>query len=212
MKILLVGATGAIGSRILNEAISRGHDVTAVSRHPSSLSGREHLTVLQADAKDVDGLARLAAGHEAVVSATSPRADGGKEQFLATVRAVLAAVKQAGVPYVLFVGGAASLEIGSGKRVMDLLVQHLTPEQLAEPITGMEAREIILASDVNWTLLCPAGTIAPGERTGTFRLGGRQAVMGPTGLSSISMEDFAVAVLNELERPEHARQQFNVGY
>jgi putative NADH-flavin reductase len=212
MNILLIGATGAIGSRILNEAISRGHEVTAVARHVQSLTDGEHLKVVQADAKDVRNLARLAAGHDAVVSSLSPRADGGHEQYLEAIRAVLAAVKRASVPYVLFVGGAASLEVEPGVKFLDVLAKQLSKEQMAEPVTVMEARDVILASDVNWAFLSPAGQIFPGERTGRFRLGGTQAVRDAEGQGRISMEDYAIAVVDELERPQHARKQFNVGY
>lgn len=212
MKILLVGATGAIGSRILNEAVSRGHEVTAVARHPQSLANSERVKVVQADAKDVSTLARLAAGHDAVVSAVSPRADGGKEQYLAAIRGVLEAVKQADVPYVLFVGGSASLEVAPGKKVLDTLRERYSTEQLAEPIVVAEARDLIFPSDVNWTFLSPAGSISPGERTGRSRLGGLQPVKDAAGTSRISMEDYAMAAVDELEHPEHARQQFNVGY
>lgn len=118
VTILLIGATGAIGSRILDEAVARGHDVAAVARHRGTLTEGEHVRVVEADAKDVPSLARLAAGHDAVVSSLSPRAEGGAEQYLAALRAVLAAVKQAHVPYVLFVGGAASLEVAPSKSSM----------------------------------------------------------------------------------------------
>ena len=212
MKILLIGATGAIGARILNEAVARGHDVTAVARHPQSLVPREHVWVVPADAKDVQNLARLAAGHDAVVSSLSPRAEGGSEQYLAAIRAVLAAVKQANVPYVLFVGGASSLEVAPGRRLLDTLLERVPRERLAEPIVVAEARDLVAASDVNWTFLSPPGSIFPGERTGRFRLGGMQPVTDAQGQGRISMEDFAVAVVDELEHPQHVRRQFNAGY
>jgi putative NADH-flavin reductase len=212
MKILLIGATGGIGSRILKEAVARGHDVTAVARHTESLAGGEHIQVVQADAKDVDALARLAAGHDAAVSSVSPRAEGGPEQYLAAIRGVLAGVKRAGVPYVLFVGGSSSLEVEPGKPVLDTLLERMPREKLVEPIVVAEARDIVRASDVNWTFLSPAGRIAPGERTGHYRLGGMQPVQDAEGKSFVSMEDYAIAVLDELEHPQHARQQFNVGY
>jgi len=126
----------------------------------------EHVRVVEADAKDVPSLARLAAGHDAVVSSLSPRAEGGAEQYLAALRAVLAAVKQANVRYVLFVGGASSLEVAPGKRVLETLLERVPRERLAEPIVGVEARDLVAASDVNWTFLSPAGSIAPGARTG----------------------------------------------
>jgi uncharacterized protein len=211
MKLLLIGATGAIGSRILHEALSRGHEVTAVSRHAETLAGTPHVTVAQADAADAAVLARLAAGHDAIVSSTSPRTQGGNDNYRATTRAVIQAAGQLHLP-VLFVGGASSLEVSPGKLQLEELRSFLTPEQLSEPLVGIELRELILASDGNWTYLSPAGSIAPGERTGKFRLGGQQAVTMADGQRKISMEDYAVAVLDELEHPQHTRQQFNVGY
>jgi putative NADH-flavin reductase len=168
--------------------------------------------VVQADAKDVQGLARLASGHDTVVSSMSPRSDGGNEQFLQAVRCVLEAVKQAGVRYVLFVGGASSLEVEPGKKVLDTLLERLPKERLNEPIVMTETRDLIAASDVNWTFLSPAGMISPGERTGHFRLGGMQPVKDAEGQSRISTEDYAVAVVNELEQSRYVRQQFNIGY
>jgi uncharacterized protein len=211
MKLLLIGATGAIGSRILHEALSRRHDVTAVARNTQTLISHPHMTPVQADAADVAALMRLAAGHDAMVSATSPRSQGGKEDYLATTYAAVQAAEETHLT-VLFVGGASSLETAPGKLVLDELKAFLTPEQLSEPLAGIEAREVIFASKGNWTYLSPAGMISPGERTGKFRLGGRQAVRGSDGQGRISMEDYAVAVLDELEHPKHIHQQFNVGY
>jgi putative NADH-flavin reductase len=212
MKILLIGASGAIGSRVLAEALARGHDVTALARHMPEHDHRQLLTVVQADAREVENLARLAAGQDALVSAMSPRSDGGQEQFVEAVHGVLRAVEQANVPYVLFVGGASSLESEPGKRVLDSLLERMPREQLSEAIVMTDVRDLVAASPVNWTFLSPAGTISPGKRTGHFRLGGMQPVKDEQGKSQISMEDYAVAVLDELERPRHVRQQFNVGY
>jgi uncharacterized protein len=211
MKILIVGATGAIGSRILNEAVSRGHEVTAVARHTQSLKNHPHVTAIDADVSDPAALIHLAAVQDAMVSATSPRAQGGNENYLATTRAVIQAAGLTGLP-VLFVGGAASLETSPGKLLLDDMKSFLTPEQLSEPLAGIEARELIFASTGKWIYLSPGGTIKPGERTGKFRLGGRQLVKMADGKSQISMEDFAVAVIDELEHPQHVHQQFNVGY
>jgi putative NADH-flavin reductase len=211
MKILVSGATGAIGSRIVNEALSRGHSVTALARNTQNLTPKANLTVVAADAADAANLTRLAAGQDALVSATSPRAQGGNENYMATTRAMLQAAGQTGLP-VLFVGGASSLETSPGKLLIDDLRSVLAPEQLAEPLVGMQVREVIFASPARWIYLSPAGNIAPSERTGKFRLGGRQVVTAADGTRRISMEDFAVAVIDELENPQHLRQQFNAGY
>ncbi len=212
MKLLIIGATGGIGSRILNEALTRGHTVTAISRDVQSISKRDGLKIVQADVTDITAMTKLAAGQDAMVSSTSPRSKGGKEQYLATIQAVLEIVNQAKIPYVLFVGGASSLEIEPGKRLLDTLLEKLPKERLEEPIVVAEARDIVFASNINWTFLSPAGQIAPGERTGHYRLGDMQPVKDAEGQSCISNEDYAVAVLDELERPIHTRKQFNVGY
>ncbi len=212
MKILLIGATGGIGSRILNEALSRGHEVTAVARDTQSIQKRDHLKIIQGDMTDLASMKKLAAGQDALVSSTSPRAKGGKEQYLATIRAALEVTKQAKIPYAFFVGGASSLEVEPGKTVLSTLLERIPKERLEEPMVVMEARDLVAASGVNWTFLSPAGQIAPGERTGKYRLGGMQPVKDAEGQSRISTEDYAVAVLDELERPAHSRRQFNIAY
>lgn len=125
---------------------------------------------------------------------------------------MLQVTKKAKIPYVLFVGGAGSLEIEPGKRVLDTLLDKLPKERLEEPIVVVKARDVVFASDVAWTFLSPAGQIAPGERTGRYRLGGMQPVKDAEGQSRISNEDYAVALLDELEHPVHTRRQFNMGY
>ena len=212
MKILLIGATGGIGSRILNEALSRGHEVTAVSRDTQSIQKRERLTIVQADVTDVATMVKVAAGQDALVSSTSPRAKGGKEQYLATVRAALEITRQAKIPYAFFVGGHSSLEIEPGKTVLSTILDKIPKERLEEPIAGVEVRDMVAASGVNWTFLSPPMQIAPGERTGKYRLGGMQPVKAAEGNSRISNEDYAVAVLDELEHPAHSKRQFNVAY
>ena len=212
MNILIIGASGAIGSRILNEAVSRGHVMTAVSRTSQPTTDSDQVHYVQADVTDIKTVAQLAANQDALVSSTSPRAKGGKEQYLESIKGVLAVAKQANIPNLLIVGGAASLEIAPGKTKLDMLLEKFSREQMAEPIAVLEARSLILASDVNWTFLCPAGTIEPGQRSGHYRLGEMQAVVAEDGKSYISMEDFAVAVLDELEHPKHQRRQFNAGY
>jgi uncharacterized protein len=212
MKILLIGASGIIGSRILNEAVNRGHTVTAVARHVEGLHGSDRVHVVQADATDTQRLTALAAGQDAIVSSMSPRGERGPEQYLAGVHSVLAAVKANHTPYVLFVGGTSGLYNSNGQRIIDQLLETIPAEKLTEPLTGIKAREIIEKSDVNWTFFCPDGTIEPGERTGKFRLGGTQAVVDWGTPSRISCEDYAVAAIDELEHPQHQRQVFNICY
>jgi putative NADH-flavin reductase len=212
MNILLIGATGAIGSRILKEAVSRGHDVTAVARHISDLHSEPHVRAVQTDAKDTQQLIELATGQDAIVSSLSPRGDNGREQYLTAIRSVLAAAKATESPYVLFVGGMSNLYTANGRRILDQLLERMPAERLSEPIAVADARAIIEQSDVNWTFFCPGGRIEPGERTGEFRVGGEQALFELGEETHISMEDYAVAAIDELEQPQHLKQMFHACY
>jgi putative NADH-flavin reductase len=212
MKITVIGATGMIGSRIVAEALFRGHTVNAISRNPGKLVEGDRLHILNEDVKDVAAMLTLITGQDALVSATSPRAAGGNDQYLATIRAVLEIAERGKVPYTLIVGGASSLEIAPGRKLIEKLLESVPAERLSEPLVGNEARELIFASPANWTYFSPAGEIQPGARTGKFRLGGTQLLTDAAGKSRISAEDYAVAVLDELEQPTHARQQFTAAY
>ncbi len=212
MNILLLGASGIIGSRILTEAVNRGHSVTAVSRHIDSISRGDKVRVVQADVQNTPQLIGLAASQDAIVSSLSPRGDQGRERYLAAIQSVLAAVKTCRVPYVLFVGGLSNLYTSNGKQILNQLLESTPYDKLMEPIAVAEARAMVEASDVDWTFFCPGGTIEPGKRTGKYRLGGKQALVDLGTPSKISTEDYAVAVIDELERPQHLRQIFNICY
>lgn len=212
MKILLLGATGIIGSRILKEAVDRGHVVTAVARSVDKLTAGDHVRVVQADVKNTPLLIGLANGQDAIVSSLSPRGDAGREQYLEGVRSVLTAAKAIDAPYVLFVGGMVNLMTSNGKRILNQLLETIPVDKFMEPIVVAEARVMITASDANWTFFCPDGTIEPGKRTGKFRLGGNKALVDLDTPSAISTEDYAVAVIDELEHPRHLRQIFNICY
>jgi putative NADH-flavin reductase len=213
MKLFLVGASGSIGSRILKEALSRGHQVTAVARHLPETETQAGLTWVQADVKDIQNSVKLAKGCDVLVSSLSPRAEGGERQYLQAVQAILEVVCLTEIGYVLFVGGASCLEVAPGQRVLDVKRQELLKNNFMEPFQVAEALDKIAASEVNWTFFCPAGMIRPGQRTGEFRLGGRQPLSIPEGqVPTISMEDYAVAVLDEMEQPVHQRQIFNIAY
>ena len=209
MKILLIGAAGTLGSRILKEAISRNHDVTAVVRREGALGPAPHVQVVQADARNADEVARLAAGHDVVVVAVSARREGDAP-VPDVVRAVIDGVRKADVPRLFVLGGAGSLEVAPGVQLVDT---PAFPEAYkTEALQGREALNVVRASDVNWTYLSPAVEISPGERTGHYRTGGDQLLVDAEGRSFISAEDYAVAVLDELERPKHERQRFTVAY
>lgn len=209
MKILLIGATGNIGSRILREAVSRGHEVTAVSRREGALEPGPRVRVERTDARDAGEVARLAGGHDAVVVAVSARREGDTP-IPEVVRAVIDGLREAGGPRLFVVGGAGTLEVEPGLQLLD--TPGFPEEYRAEALQGREALEIVRASDVNWTYLSPAAIITPGERTGRYRTSDDQLLTDAEGNSHISMEDYAVAVLDELEQPKHERRRFAVAY
>jgi uncharacterized protein len=203
MNVALIGPTGHVGSRLLAELLRRGHEVTGIARHPEGLPSQPHLTVKRGDANDEDGVTALLRGHDAVISAG---------RFVSVnPRALIAAVKKAGVPRLLVVGGAGSLEVAPGVQLVDTpeFPEAYKPESLA----GRDFLHALRGErELNWTFLSPSATFAPGERTGTFRLGTDQLLIGADGESRISMEDFAIALVDELETPRHPRQRFTVGY
>ena len=202
MKIAIIGVTGRVGSRLATELISRGHAVTGIAMHrPQEV--RPDLTVLAADATKPDSLAPCLAGQDAVISAS---------RFVTSnADALIAAMRTAVVKRLLVVGGAGSLEIEPGKALMDA---DGFPEAFkAEAKAGAWFLQRLRAErDLDWTFLSPSADFAPGERTGRFRLGGDQLLSDSDGKSHISMEDFAIAMVDEVEKHAHSRQRFTVGY
>jgi putative NADH-flavin reductase len=217
MKVALLGATGFVGSALLAEALNRGHEVTAIVRHPEKLELRNGLAAVRGDVNDTDGLASLIAGHDALISAFNPgwtpgtpRPEMYDEQVRGT-KSIIAAVKQANIKRILWVGGAGELEVAPGVRLID------TPEFPEWVKPGSRATSEALAMlrnepELEWSFLTPSATLEPGERTAKFRLGGAQLLVDAKGESQISVQDYAVAMLDELERPAHIRQRFTVGY
>ncbi len=212
MKIALIGATGFVGSGLLAEALSRGHQVTALVSRPERLAPQAGLTVLGTDVLDQQKLASQLAGHDAVISAFSGHAQQDvREYYGRGVDSILAATKQAGVPRLLMVGGAGSLEVAPGVQAVD------TPQFPAQwKGSALGARDTLeklrKEPELEWTFLSPAALIEPGERTGRFRLGGDQLLTDDQGRSRISVQDYAVAMLDELEHPAHSRRRFTVAY
>ncbi|RXT43647.1 3-beta hydroxysteroid dehydrogenase [Bosea sp. Tri-44] len=203
MKIALIGATGFIGSRLLAELTSRGHQVTAIVRNPEKVAPGAGITAKKGDVYDKDGLATLLAGHDAVISAV---------HFSASDPAtLLAAVKQSGVKRYLVVGGAGSLEVAPGVKLFD--TTEFPAIYLDEARKGGAYLDLLNGeSGLDWTFLSPSAVIEPGERTGKFRLGKDQLLVDGNGQSRISAEDYAIALVDELEKPAHTRQRFTVGY
>jgi hypothetical protein len=209
MKVTLYGATGQIGRRILEELLQRGHSVTAVVRDPAKLAPRRGLAVMPGDVDDVAGIAAASKGADALVSAYGPGAED-PEKLLPVTRNLIEGTKQSGVLRFLFVGGAGSLEVAPGVTLIDS--GHLPEEWKGIAIAHRDALEMARASAINWTCLSPAGFIQPGQRTGKFRLGTDRLLTDDRGESRISMEDFAIAFVDELESPRHERRRFTIAY
>jgi putative NADH-flavin reductase len=203
MKIALIGVSGRVGTRLLAEMLKRGHSVTGIARDTANVASRPQLTLKAADANQSSQLAPLLRDHDVVVSAL--RFAG------ADAKALIAAVKQAQVRRLMVVGGAGSLKVASGSALAD------TPGFSAAYKPEAEAARAfleLLRSDpeLNWTFLSPSAEFSPGARTGKFRIGGDELLVDAKGRSAISMEDFAIAFVDELEVPRHLRKRFTVGY
>jgi hypothetical protein len=205
MKLAVIGATGYTGSRIRDEALSRGHKVTAIVRNADALPTHRNLTPLALDITDVEALTVAIAGHDAVVSAFNP----GKDPSRRGMAAILAAAAKAGTLRLLVVGGAGSLEVAPGRRLVD---EPDFPQQWKDgALRTSEVLETLRrSSGLNWTFISPAANLSPGDRTGTYRTGGDQLLTDAAGHSQISVEDYAVAMIDEAETPRHPRQRFCV--
>lgn len=212
MKIALIGATGFIGSALLSEALARGHQVTALVAHPEKLQPAGNLQALAVDVQDLASLTPQLAGFDAVISAFSGHANSDTlGYYVSGITNIIQAAKDTKAPRLLVVGGAGSLEVAPGVQVID------TPGFPAEYKASAEGARQALnllreEAGLNWTMLSPSAVIAPGQRTAQFRLGGDQLLSDAEGNSRISVEDYAVAMMNELEQPAHLRQRFTVGY
>ena len=213
MKIALFGATGTIGQRILQEALRRGHDVTAIARDTARLDGQQspRLRVVAGDILDMHSVAAVVAGHDAVVSAYGPREEAPQTVVDAS-RSLIGGLTSAGVKRLVAVGGAGSLEVAPGVLLID---SPQFPEAWKE-IARAHADALNVyrteAGGLDWTSVSPPALIEPGERTGKFRLGTDQLLTDAQGQSRISAEDFAIALLDEVEKPRHVRQRFTVAY
>jgi putative NADH-flavin reductase len=216
MKIVLFGATGNVGRRIAKEAVSRGHEVVGVVRDPAAVQSPDpSVRLVQGDATDTASVARVVAGADAVVSAISPRPNArglAAPKLVDNARALIDGLRRAGTTRVLYVGGASSLEVAPGQQLLD---QPDFPEMYkAEAVEGRDALAVWRgeAEGLDWTYLSPAIEIGPGERTGSYRTTDEQLLFDAEGKSFISFEDYAVAVLDELERPQHVGRRFGVAY
>ena len=216
MKVVLFAATGQAGRTILSELISRGHDVTAVARNPDKLPAS--INRVRDDLSSADRIAEIIVGADAVVSAYGPPKDDSRffsdvsytDQLASVTERLIAAVRRAGVSRLIVVGGCGSLEFSPGVTV---LKSGHWPERLIPIATShMKAFAALRASDINWTYFSPPMLIEPGVRTGRFRLGGDILIADEQGKSWVSFEDYAVALVDELEKPAHERSRFTIGY
>ena len=218
MKVALIGASGFVGAKILQEALDRGHQVTAVVRRPEALPDHPSLSAVKLDVQDVEALAQALGGHEAVISAFNPgRQTAGEDvyhQHVAGHRAIIDAVKRSGVGRYLAVGGAASLKTAEDVEFLDSPDFPKEYEPFKGGIRGTRAQYYMLKEEpgLDWVFLAPSVFLTPGERSGAYRTGKDHVLYGEDGQSRISLEDYAVAMIDELERPAHHRERFTVGY
>lgn len=211
MNIALIGGTGFVGTAVLEELLQRGHAVTALARNPERYAARAGLTVLRADALDASQVAEAVRGQDAVVSAYNPGWGEAKihELFLRGTAAILAGIKAAGVARVLVVGGAGSLYVAPGVQLVD--TEGFPAAYKDGALAAREALERIRGEqDLEWTFLSPPALLAPGERSGRYRVGADQLLMDGAQPAGISVADLAVAIADELERPQHLRRRFTV--
>ncbi|MDP4210300.1 MAG: NAD(P)-dependent oxidoreductase [Bacteroidota bacterium] len=214
MKIAIIGASGYVGSEILNEALSRGHQVTAMVRNPEKITVKHaKLTVVKSDVFNEVETTKTLVGHDVVVSSYNPGWQNPNiyADFLKGSETILNSAKKSGVSRLLVIGGAGSLEIAPGVQLVD------TPEFPAEYKQGaLAARDFLnilrKESSFAWTFLSPAILLVPGERTGSYRAGTDTPVFNANGESKITVADMAIAIVDELENPKYIKKRFTVGY
>lgn len=216
-NVVLIGATGYVGSAILNELVNRGHKVTAVVRDPDKVAVREGVEAVKEDVTNVEGIAKLAKGKDAVISAYNPGWANPRqyEETLENYPLIVEAAKRAGVERLLIVGGAGTLFVKPGLRLMDTgaLPEAWMPgvKSLGEFYLNTLTKE----EDIDWIFLSPAanlGNLQPGTRTGKYRIGKDELLVDEKGDSFISVEDYAMAMVDELETPKHHKERFTVAY
>ena len=207
MKIALIGATGFVGAKLLAEALDRGHEVTAIVTDLSALPPAANMRGVQADATNADALAQAVAGHDVVISAFNP----GRDPDDTGTQAIIDGVRRSGVDRLLVVGGAGTLEIAPGQRVID---QSDFPAawKAGALRTAAFLDQLRAETVVDWVFVSPAAHLEPGERTGRYRVGGDRLMTDAAGESRISLQDYAVAMLDEAERPAHHRARMSVAY
>jgi uncharacterized protein len=209
MNIVMFGATGTLGSRILDELVSRGNSVTAVIRDPCKLPSRENVIGTSSDIFDPRAVADAVRGADVVVSAYGPGPES-PDLLLKATASLIKGVEASGVKRLVVVGGAGGLDVRPGVRLVD--THDFPPEWKGIALAHIQALELLKQSKLEWACLSPAANIHPGERTGHYRLGTEELVTDVNGNSEISAEDFAIALADEVENPRHRRQRFTAAW
>lgn len=209
MNVTLYGATGRAGTRILKELLSRGHQVKAVVRDPQMANLPSAVKVEKGDLSNAEKISEAVKSSDAVISAYGPPQEN-VGLLVETTKNLIQGLAQAGNPRFLMVGGAGSLEVAPGIQLVD--GEGFPPAWKPIALAHRDALQLLQSSGSNWTYLSPAALFEPGERTGVFRLGENELIANKQGESRISMEDYAIALVDELEKPRHIRQRFSVGY
>jgi putative NADH-flavin reductase len=215
-NVVLIGATGFVGSHILSELVNRGHKVTAVVRHADKVAKNANVTAVEEDVTNVGAIAKLAEGKDAIISAYNPGWTNPEIGRLTTENypKIVEAAKKSGVKRLLIVGGAGTLFCAPGLRVVD---SGAIPAEIMDGVRTLGNFYLNVLSkeqDIDWVFFSPAGTFdEKGSRTGKFRLGKDDLIVDPaTKTSHISVEDYAVAMVDELEKPAHHKERFTIGY
>ncbi|WP_297244314.1 NAD(P)H-binding protein [uncultured Prevotella sp.] len=214
-NVLLIGATGFVGSAVLNELVSRGHKVTAVVRNIEKVAKSELVDAVKEDVANVDAIAKLAEGKDAIISAYNP---GWTNPDIAALISenypkILSAAKKSGVERLLIVGGAGTLFCAPGLRVVD---SGAIPAEImggVRPLGDFYLNTLMNENDIDWVFFSPAGVFdQEGKKTGNYRLGKDDLIVDGEGNSHISVQDYADAMVNELEKPAHHKERFTIGY
>jgi uncharacterized protein len=209
MKVVLYGATGKAGRVILKELVDRGHTVIAAGRTPEKVEKLKNVNVVQDDLSDPAKIAGIVRGADAVVSAYGPPAED-TDQIVGATNRLVKGIQQAGGPRLIVVGGAGSLFVASGVTLRES--GHLPKEWIPIVDSHIQVLKNLKQSGIDWTYFSPAAFFEPGERTGKFRLGKDDLIADAQGNSRISFEDYAIALVDELETPKHRGARFTIGY
>ncbi|MFP5238137.1 MAG: NAD(P)-dependent oxidoreductase [Acidobacteriota bacterium] len=209
MHVVLYGASGMIGSRILAELVRRGHTVSAATRHPEMIASAPGVTPVLSDATKPESVAQTAKGCEAAINAISP-AEGEPMRLVQAAKSLLQALPEAGIQRLIVVGNAGTLEVSPGVKQMDLAT--FPSQWMGVAVAQRDVLHLLQESQLDWTFYCPASILRPGQRTEKFRVDTGKMIFEEERPSHISVEDFAVAIVDELENPQHIHEQCTAAY